>query len=153
MPMSAGRVIYAKTMASTLAAVSKVGAEFREIATVEFGDEVAGLLDLGLVEAMTNVVRHGYRGASDGFLSINCLNYIDYLMIDIVDSGDSIPPHAFKQANGEVFQFDPSDIDAIPSGGMGLSLINLIFDNINYHTENNKNTMTLVKKLTKFVNC
>lgn len=146
--LSDGRIIYNKTIASTLEAVSEVGLEFSTIATTNFGDEVAGLLDLGLVEAMTNVVRHGYQGASDGFLSISCFCFVDFFIIKLVDAGITIPAENLKQANGDVFDFDPLDIDAIPSGGMGLSLINLVFDNISYQSKNNENTMLLVKNLT-----
>lgn len=146
--LSDGHIIYSKTIASTLEAVSEVGLEFRAIAATNFGDEVAGLLDLGLVEAMTNVVRHGYHGASDGFLSISCFCFVDSFTIKMVDAGVAIPAEKLKQANGDVFDFDPLDIDAIPSGGMGLSLINLVFDNIIYQSKNNENTMLLVKNLT-----
>ena len=52
-----------------------------------------------------------------------------------------------KNLNKPVLEFDPNDIDGLPEGGMGLFIIEQLMDNNQYTVEGNKNTFTLVKKI------
>jgi serine/threonine-protein kinase RsbW len=143
------RIIYESMITASLDNVSNLCSDFRLIVSNRLGDEIAGFIDLGLAEALSNIVRHGYHNVSGKFLTVLCHEINNSWVITITDTGSPIPEENLEKANGSVFNFDPSDIDSIPTNGMGLSLIKRIFDNMTYKSEKNTNTMILTKNISQ----
>jgi serine/threonine-protein kinase RsbW len=131
----------------TLDDVSRLCADFRLLTASHFSEEVSGLMDLGLTEVLTNIVRHGYEGPTDDRLIVTCHDCSTYWEIEVTDMGRAIPAGNMANADGSVFDFDPMNIDSIPEGGMGLSLIKALFDSLSYKSADGKNVMILGKKL------
>jgi serine/threonine-protein kinase RsbW len=143
------RIIYESMITASLDNVSTLCSNFRLIASNQLGDEIAGMIDLGLAEALSNIVRHGYHNSPGKYLTVLCHEINTSWKITITDTGSPIPEENLKKANGSVFNFDPSNIDSIPTSGMGLSLIRRIFDEMTYKSEKNTNTMILTKNISE----
>ena len=121
----------AATMTNACELAARVTNESRHLLTVD----QAGLLDLGLTEAMTNIVRHANADAA----SIRTT--------DIVDHGSRIPEDVLAQDEDAAFNFDPNDLESIPEGGMGIGLIKKSFDGLAYTVHAGINTMHLEMQL------
>jgi anti-sigma regulatory factor (Ser/Thr protein kinase) len=71
----------------------------------------------------------------------------DGVTIRVHDWGRPIPGDALAGAGLSRFDFDPDDLDAIPSGGMGLSLITAVMDDVAYRSDGGQNVLTLRRGL------
>jgi serine/threonine-protein kinase RsbW len=139
--------IYGADFDASLEEVSRVGAALNVLASARGGVEWATLLDLGLAEAMTNVVRHGYGSGRGGRITLSCFEEAAQWRIELRDFGAPIPEDRLGRADGSIFDFDPNDIQNIPEGGMGLALIRACFDSVDYRTVGPANCLTLTKRL------
>jgi serine/threonine-protein kinase RsbW len=135
--------VYHAEFDATLDEVSRVCAELQVLAQARGSIDWAAQIDLGLTEALSNVVRHGYGPARSGRMSLQCEEQGEQWLITLKDRGDPIPKDLLDQADGSVFDFDPDDVQSIPEGGMGLSLIRNCFDQLDYQAEPDGNTLAL----------
>ncbi|SNS33639.1 serine/threonine-protein kinase RsbW [Noviherbaspirillum humi] len=103
-------------------------------------------IELAVVEAVTNVIKHGYPSGTAGVAEISYEEHEHGVTVEIHDRGRPIPASALEQADGSVFGFDPADTASLPESGMGLSLIKASFDEVHYKTENGLNRLILYKK-------
>lgn len=97
-------------------------------------------MHLGIVELMTNIVKHAYD--HDPSFRIHALFslYTDRFVIDMIDSGESF--------EGEIKQL--ADIDPLnpPEGGLGIHIISAVMDVVDYkRLEPSRNQWHLEKKL------
>lgn len=128
---------------ATYDAVSAAGERLASMLDHQFGEERGVQLRLGIVEAMTNVVEHGCAGREGGYLHLLAVACPSQWCFTLTDNGQPIPGDAFRGADGSVFDFDPEAIDQLPEGGMGLSLIKLVFDRVDYKIEDTRNRLIL----------
>jgi len=115
---------------------STLGALATDPRYVTWRDEI----HLGIVELMTNIVKHAYD--HDPSFRIHALFslYADRFTIDMIDSGESF--------EGEIKQM--ADIDPLnpPEGGLGLHIISAVMDVVDYkRIEPSRNQWHLEKKL------
>jgi serine/threonine-protein kinase RsbW len=105
-------------------------------------------LELGIVEAVTNVIRHGYAGRPGMPVAVTITLGDERVEIDIRDRGGAIPAGLLEKAReGETFDFDSRDIAALPESGMGLGLIMLVASEVRYASEAGENNLHLEKLL------
>jgi serine/threonine-protein kinase RsbW len=128
---------------ATLEEVSRVCAELHGLAQARGPVDWAAQIDLGLTEALSNVVRHGYGPKRSGRMSLSCDEQDQQWWLTLKDRGDPIPKELLDRADGSVFDFDPEDLQSIPEGGMGLSLIRNCFDDLDYQATPDGNTLAL----------
>lgn len=127
---------------SRLEAVGAVAEGVRALAQAALDAEAAGDVELALVEAVTNVVRHGY-GPEGGPVKIEMTAVSGDVTLRVHDWGRPIPGEALAEAGLRRFDFDPDDLEAIPAGGMGLSLITAVMDDVGYRSDEGQNVLTL----------
>jgi serine/threonine-protein kinase RsbW len=65
--------------------------------------------------------------------------------VRILDRGRAVPPEALGGAGRGRFDFDPENLDGVPAGGMGLSLISMLMDEVNYDSRDGQNVLSLVR--------
>jgi serine/threonine-protein kinase RsbW len=130
---------------SSLEAIAPVSEDVRALAGPALGEEGAGDVELALVEAVTNVVRHGY-GPEGGPIRIEVSQVTNGLVVRIFDWGRPIPGDALANAGLSRFDFDPTDLLEIPEGGMGLSLIASVMDEVTYRSDDGQNVLTLLRR-------
>jgi serine/threonine-protein kinase RsbW len=103
-------------------------------------------LEICIVEALNNVVRHSYKAKPDNFIILELDIDIDenLVVIKIVDTGMSR-----TDFSKPTLQYDPLDIENLPEGGMGLFIIDRLMDSTNYETEDGKNIFIMTKTFRK----
>ncbi|UIJ70431.1 ATP-binding protein [Aurantimonas sp. HBX-1] len=134
---------------SDLDTVAMVARAVRAICDDGLGAADLDAVELALVEAMTNVIKHGYAGRKDGRLEVGIALYSDRVVIEIKDNAPPIPPSHVQRAPEAVFAFDPADIENLPEGGMGLALIRMNMDEVQYIPHGDRNLLRMTKRLDK----
>ncbi|EYD76388.1 anti-sigma B factor, putative [Rubellimicrobium mesophilum DSM 19309] len=126
--------------------IGPISEAIRLLAEPELGAEGAGDIELALVEAATNVVRHGY-GPEGGPIRIEAATGNHGVRVTIFDWGRPIPGEVLANARLSRFDFDPMDLLEIPEGGMGLSIIATIMDEVTYRSDQGQNILTLLRRV------
>ena len=101
--------------------------------------ERRSLLELAVVEAATNVVRHAYRGRG-GRVEVELTREGNAIALSVVDSGIPFDPTRVPPPR----EPDPADPSTWPEGGMGLPIIRAACDELRYGTEGGRNRLTLL---------
>lgn len=96
------------------------------------------LLELALVEAATNVVRHAYGGRG-GRVEVELTREGGAISLSVLDSGASFDPTRVPPPRDP----DPADPSTWPEGGMGLPIIRAACDELRYRVEDGRNRLTL----------
>ncbi|MBU1096184.1 MAG: ATP-binding protein [Bacteroidetes bacterium] len=105
-------------------------------------DKVRGEIEICLVEALNNVVRHSYKEKEDNVIDLELTSTNDSFEIIITEYGLARPKLSKPELN-----FDPEDIENLPEGGMGLFLIDQIMDFTEYNSVNGTNSFKMIKNL------
>ena len=120
--------------------------DIQQIPTLAEWVEMIGLpqelnmpINLALEEAVSNVMLYAYPGKS-GQVLIEC-DKSDKLVFTITDSG--VPFDPTQQEDPDVTQ----SAEDRPIGGLGIFLVRQIMDDIRYERKDNKNILTLTKKI------
>lgn len=107
---------------------------------------VLGSLELATVEAVTNIVRHGWHNEAGHEIELTLTRRQDELEVLICDRGKPIPSDAFV-ASQCALNFDPKDVSNLPTGGLGLALIHTVADRLSYESVEGVNKLRLFKSL------
>ncbi len=98
-------------------------------------------VNLALEEAFTNIVNYGYNDNTDHEIEMVFTFDYDQLTISITD--DATPYDPTRQPDPDIELSAPER----PVGGLGVFLIKKIMDDVQYARNNDKNILTLKKKL------
>ena len=120
--------------------------DIQQIPTLAEWIEMIGLpqelnmpINLALEEAVSTVMLYAYPGKS-GQVLVEC-DKSDKLVFTITDSG--VPFDPTQQEDPDVTQ----SAEERPIGGLGIFLVRQIMDDIRYERKDDKNILTLTKKL------
>ena len=108
---------------------------------LEFDTTTTMQMNLAIEEAVVNVMNYAYPKGEQGDIRILAQASDQRLKITISDSGVPFDPTT-RQAVDTTLPADER-----PIGGLGIHLINQLMDSINYERKDNKNILTLRKKL------
>ena len=97
-------------------------------------------INLALEEAVSNVMLYAYPGKS-GQVLVECDKKEKQLIFTISDSG--VPFDPTQQEDPDVTQ----SAEERPIGGLGIFLVRQIMDDIRYERKDNKNILTLTKRI------
>ena len=98
---------------------------------------LASGMQLVVSESFTNVARHAYSDAGAGKLRIELRAWPDRLEFRIIDEGVPFDPE----------QVPEPDVESLQIGGYGLHIIKSMVDEYSYSSENQQNTLLLIKKI------
>lgn len=119
-------------MEPTLEEIDNFGPRFRRLAVeAGFSPEDSLLLELAIVEALTNIVEHGAIPLGKWVVIDISVNE-RLLDICIEDEGSPIPPSVLDRAGPDFFAGGWDDPMCLPESGMGLSMIKTIMDRVEY---------------------
>lgn len=99
-------------------------------------------VELALVEAVNNVIRHAYHGEGGHPVEVVFTSDPECITIEVADEGDAMPPRP-----SPVFDFDPNDLEHLPEGGMGLFLIHTVMDSVEYRSFGGRNALAMTRRL------
>jgi serine/threonine-protein kinase RsbW len=130
---------------SKLSDVPLVGMAVNKIcSSVGFGDVDAYQLELCVVEAVNNVIIHGYEREEDREVRVGLsLHPDDRVVFKIWDQGNPMTPPSCSEG---VFE-SGDDIENLPEGGRGLHIIQGIMDDVAYERAGDWNVLTLTKRI------
>ena len=83
-------------------------------------DDLVWECELALTEALSNVMRHAYKGEPDRSILVSLQLREGELEVDIDHDGEPFAPEAYREP----------DLDASPVGGYGLHLIRELMDDV-----------------------
>ena len=102
---------------------------------------------IALAEVLTNIVEHGYGGRGGPAIELAWSASRSGLVIEVRDAGRPIPADRLAHAGPDTtFGFDPTDLGALPEGGMGLGIIKTTFDHVAYRSRDGVNRLRLGKR-------
>jgi serine/threonine-protein kinase RsbW len=130
---------------SDLESVELVARAVRALCSDNLDESMLNDVELSVVEAVNNVIKHGYHGKRGSSVEIKVGLRSDRVVIDILDQAPPMPEGVTVAKPGLPFEFDPERIEDLPEGGMGLALIQMTMDEVSYSSEAGVNRLTLTK--------
>ena len=111
-------------------------------------DATAGEVELCVVEAVTNAIRHAYQGATGGRVTIALAAASDRLFIEVCDTGTAMSlEHQQRLLNlPKATEFQLHDRQSIPEGGRGLKIIRALMNEVTYTSKERLNRLTMMKR-------
>lgn len=104
---------------------------------------VQGDMELCVVEAVTNCIKHSYDGQPGHRIKVHVEHRLDKLIISVFDQGRPIPEDRLPPPPPEV----PDDPQQIAESGRGLFLLFSMMDQVDYQRTPRGNCITLIKKV------
>ncbi len=106
-----------------------------------YGEQDVLALEVGLAEALSNVVRHAYHGEEQHEVVVELDAGRDALRVSVSDRGEPFDPSTRKVAE--------PDPDGPGDGGYGLQLIDDVMDEVTRRATPDGTVLTLVKHRTR----
>lgn len=104
-------------------------------------------IELCVVEAVTNSIRHCYRGEGGHQVKVVLTFTREHIVLDICDKGPPMAPSMLDNAVLTCPIDEECGIEGIPEGGRGLGIIREIMDSVEYRSKAGENCLTLTKRL------
>ncbi len=98
-------------------------------------------INLALEEAVTNVINYAFKDNNEHLINLDFSLENRELKITITDDGIEFNPLLKEDPNTEL------SLEERKIGGLGIFFVKNIMDNIDYERINNKNILTLIKKV------
>ena len=111
--------------------------------TVGIDELNTGQICIAIEEAVVNVISYAYPIGQQGNVTIEAVSNDIRLKFTIIDSGKPFDP-TVQSAVDTTLSADKRSI-----GGLGIHIIRQTMDSMNYERVNDRNVLTLRKKLTK----
>ena len=92
-------------------------------------------ITLAVDEALSNVIKHSYKGSPHGEVWLSCVDHDGCLEIVLRDQGEAIDPKCLE----------PPPPDEIRIGGRGIFLMREIMDEVRFEREGKHNLVRLRK--------
>ncbi len=126
--------------------VSLVGLAVRGIcAQTPLNETDVFQVEVCVVEAVNNAIEHAYNGCAGHYVDVIISLGQNHISFQVCNTGKTF---MFKKA--AMVDFDPQNLDALPEGGMGLSIICTVMSEVAYRTEEGRNILTLCKYFGKY---
>ncbi|MDZ4701160.1 MAG: ATP-binding protein [Rhodothermales bacterium] len=128
---------------SRLDCIEFIGESLRVLCPLAgFSEAESYRIELGVIEALNNVVEHAYEFQPDASVQVRLTFQPDQLLIEIRDEGKPRPGNL-----SNTFTFDSEVVDTWPEGGMGLFIMHEVMDRITYERTDGVNRLTLIKSI------
>ncbi len=111
------------------------------------GEFDSAMVELGVVEALNNVIEHAYQLQPNHKIKIIFEASTNYVVIHIVDTGIAMQKSVFSVKGNQKEVNEHIALEDIPEGGWGLELIKSIMDEVSYKSEGAINQLKLLKKM------
>jgi serine/threonine-protein kinase RsbW len=133
-------------IASRLECVGPLGEEVRAAcAGLGLSSEAAGEVELSVVEMVNNAIEHGYQLDGSGWVEVMLESDGRNLHIEVCDGGRTMPANLLATAS--MPPVDPGDLASLPEGGMGLSIVKQLMDEVRYESTADRNVLTMERRI------
>jgi serine/threonine-protein kinase RsbW len=122
--------------------LSSIAVKIEELSEIwELSMPLTMNINLVLEESVSNIIFYAFPEGGKHLIEITLSIIEKELTIIIIDDGIPFDPTAKEQPDTNL------PADERPIGGLGIFLVRKIMDNVTYAREENKNILTLKKKL------
>ena len=112
-----------------------------------FSETEAFNIELCVIEAVTNSIKHAY-GEQRGQEVVIIFTLSDNeAVFEICDKGKPMDPNKLKRADLATSHVEKQNIDSISDSGRGLGIMKEIMDDVEYRSENEFNCLVLKKNI------
>ena len=117
--------------------------EFIDMNCEELGVDMVDTMNINLAleEAVVNVMSYAYPEGTEGTVDIELTTDRKDMVFTITDSGTPFDPTQKEEVDTTL------SAEERPIGGLGIHLVRKLMDSISYQYIDNKNVLTLKKKL------
>lgn len=137
-------IVIKLTIKSSLESVEFVGCAIRAIALAcHLSETLASHFELCVVEAVNNSIKHAYNFHRGETIDVVVYKKQESLQVDVIDTGCGMK----EPLKTITLNIDPNDIQNIPESGYGIYLMQQLMDDVRYKTENGRNTLSMIKKI------
>lgn len=134
------------TLERDLHDVQSVAVPVKALAAQVLDADGAAAVELALVEAVTNAIKHGsINGRDTGQITVSARVDAGRFVVEVVDNVPVVPEAALSSARSRVTSFDIDDVARWEESGRGLSIMVLAMDEIILSTANDKYILSMVK--------
>jgi anti-sigma regulatory factor (Ser/Thr protein kinase) len=131
---------------SRLEEIRKLGPWLTEALPRAGSDPAIAVLELVLVELVSNAIRHGHAGEAGHAIRLRLKRLEGHrVQVQIRDRGKPIPAALFNRA-GDPLEFAADDIQELPESGLGLAMVQAAVDRIAYRTAPDGDNVTTIEK-------
>jgi len=132
---------------SKLEEIPSVGKKIREIcSSMRLPSFEAFQIELCVVEAVTNSIKHAYRLEAGHQVEITLSIVSDKFIFDICDTGISMDSKLLEEEDPSL-SFNADNLESVSEKGRGLVIIKEIMDNVTYTSKQGKNCLSMTKKM------
>lgn len=109
----------------------------------------AGNVELCVVEASTNAIRHAYHNVPGRPVEVTVTVERDQLLIEVCDEGTPMPPDQVKRLTfgAPIAIPDTADRASLAEGGRGLQIIHELMDKAAYSSNAKKNKVIMTMRI------
>jgi serine/threonine-protein kinase RsbW len=101
-------------------------------------------VELSVVEAVTNSIKHSYAGKPGHKVQVDIRVDEADVSFEVSDTGI---PRPETVGIPRALEFDPKNLDTVPVGGMGLFIMHQVMDEVSYERKDGRNVTILRKYL------
>jgi len=144
--VASGSERLSRTLDRDLKAVTPVALAIEAYAAAVLGKDGAAAVELALVEALTNAIKHGsVNGRAMGQITVTAHADDTALVVEVYDTVPVIPEELLIEAGAHRLEMDYNDIASLAESGRGLSIIVLSMDEVTLRTTKDKYILRMVK--------
>ncbi|MBW2107432.1 MAG: ATP-binding protein [Deltaproteobacteria bacterium] len=107
-------------------------------------------IELCVVEAATNCIKHAYGGEKGHEVEIDIGVYGGRLIVHVCDTGEPMDIQVLERANASALEVDENALHLISEKGRGLPIMKAMMDRVLYERTGKKNCLTLIKDIGGF---
>jgi serine/threonine-protein kinase RsbW len=119
----------------------------RFCAYADFSETDAFNIELCVIEAVTNSIKHAYGEESGHEVMISFTLSDTDAVFEICDKGQPMDPERLKKADLGASHIEKQNIDSVADSGRGLGIIKEIMDRVEYRSEKERNCLVLKKNI------
>ena len=108
--------------------------------SIPLDDVAAYQVELCVVEAVNNAIRHGYDSEPGHEVELIVSLHRGGITLRVCDGGRPL-----ENMDNADMNFDEEDLDSLPERGMGLFLIHTVMDEVSYERLGGRNILTMSK--------
>ncbi|MCP4575047.1 MAG: ATP-binding protein [Deltaproteobacteria bacterium] len=112
-----------------------------------FSETEAFNIELCVIEAVTNSIKHAYGEKSGQEVMIIFTLSDNEAVFEICDKGKPMDPEKLKRADLVTAHVEKQNIDSIADSGRGLGIMKEIMDDVEYRSGNELNCLVLKKNI------
>lgn len=137
-------MLHSFTMPRDLAAISPLAQSVTTLMATGFDQDTRDAVDLALVEALSNAVKHGTDDSAK-LVGVELTLSDTEVVLEIIDSSPPMPLFLLEDIDPDALEVG-DDLENVPESGRGLALIVMMMDEVTFHHIGNQTRLRLMRR-------